>query len=292
MKRILIFLGLFFLLSLGWSKPNVEGLPKRITIGLNPGGSPANLQTQSVEFGRQLQVELGVPISIFIPKNYEGLIEAMKNKKVDYAFFSAMSFVSAEQRANAKVLLKKVYSEPFYYSALITREDTKIKDLGQLKGKKIVFVDKQSASGFLYPYVMLRKKGIDLKDFSQVLYSGNHSQSIQMLENREIDVAAVFSDDPKGQHGAWVKFAGQANTKYHILWMSEPIPNDPFAVRKDFYDEYPKFTHNLMMTLIDLFEKNKSSKIFEEILGHQDLMPATSRQYDPVREMVKSLSLQ
>jgi phosphonate transport system substrate-binding protein len=44
-----------------------------------------------------------------------------------------------------------------------------------------------------------------------------------------------------------------------------------------------------MFALIDLAEGGQNKEKYSEILGSRDLMPATSRQYDPVREMVKSL---
>lgn len=269
---------------------NTEAIPDHITIGLIPGGSPANLKSQSIEFAKQMQADLNVPVNIIISKDYQGLSESLKNKKVDFAFLTAMTYVSAEEKAPIKVLLKKVWSDPFYFSALIARKESGIKNINQIKNKKVVFVDSHSASGFLYPQVMLKKKGIKDSEFKTILFSGNHSKSIEMLEKNEADVAAVFSDDSAGKSGAWVKFAQNKKIKYQILWVSDPIPNDPFVVRQDFYDKYPNFTHTLMMSMIDLFQKNKQQKIFSEILGNQDLMPATSRQYDPVREMVKSLN--
>jgi phosphonate transport system substrate-binding protein len=286
------FLGFLFYLQVGNanSSPSPSESPESITIGLTPGGRPANLKFQSIEFAKQMQAELGVSVNIFISKDYESLIEAMKNQKIDFAFFSALTYVYAEERVHAKVLLKKVYIDPFYYSALISRKDSGIRRLAQLKGKRIVFVDSHSTSGYLYPQVMLIKKGIDQKTFGKILFSGNHSRSIEMLENNEADVAAVFSDNANGSAGAWTKFSNKPGMKYNIIWASEPIPSDPFAVRQDFYDKYPKFTHTLMMSLIDIFQKNKESKVFSEILGSQDLMPATFRQYDPVREMVKALN--
>lgn len=287
-----LFLGTALYAQCGFANSIPSEVPESITIGLTPGGRPADLKTQSIELAKQMQAELGVSVNILISKDYESLIEAMKNHKIDFALFSALTYVYAEERVHAKVLLKKVYFDPFYYSALIARKDSKVKNLSQLKGKRVVFVDSHSTSGFLYPQVMLLKKGIDQKIFGKVLFSGNHSRSIEMLENNEADVAAVFSDNAKGTNGAWTKFSNKPNIKYNVIWMSEPIPSDPFAVRQDFYDKYPKFTHTLMMSLIDIFQKNKESKAFSEILGNQDLMPATSRQYEPVREMVKALNPQ
>ena len=80
--------------------------------------------------------------------------------------------------------------------------------------------------------------------------------------------------------------------KYRTLWVSAPIPSDPFCVRQDFYDQYPKVTHTLMFALIDILEQAPNKNTYSEIFGTHDLMPATSKQYDPVREMVKALGIE
>lgn len=263
--------------------------PHEITIGLNPGGNPENLKKQGLELAKILQKELGLPVNIFVSKNYSGLVEAMKNKKIDFAFFSTLTFVQAEKEFPVKVLLKKVWDGPFYFSAFVTQKNSKIKKPEDLKGRKIAFVDSHSASGYLYPMAMLKKKNIDSKTFKEIKFSGNHSQSIALLENNEVDAAAVFSDDQDGHKGAWTKFSKDPSN-FKAIWVSEPIPNDPFCVRQDFYDEFPKLTHSLMFALIETMESHKDSKQFSEVLGTKDLMPATSRQYDPVREMMKSMN--
>lgn len=272
---------------------NVEAQPEKITIGMIPSGNPEKLRKQALELAQQLQVILNIPVNIYMSKNYVGLVDAMKTKKVDYAFFSSMTYVFAEKNANAKVLLKKVWEQPFYYSALIARGDSKIKNVEQLKGKKIAFVDDKSSSGYLYPKAMLQKKDLDKEDFfKEVIFSGNHQASIRMLEEAKVDAVAVFSDDSKGKIGAWSKFATDPKLKVHVLWMSEPIPNEAFCVRQDFYDEFPKTTHTLMFALIDMVTDDRIVKKYTEVLGTKDLMPATNRQYDSVRDMVQLMKIE
>ncbi len=135
----------------------------------------------------------------------------------------------------------------------------------------------------MYPQVAIKKLGLTDKDFKEVVFTGNHQASIQFLEAGKVDAAAVFADDEKAHTGAWTKFATDKKAKYRVLWTSAPIPNDPFCVRQDFYDLYPKTTHTLMFALIGIFEDTKDKSTYSEILGSHDLMPATSKQYDPVR---------
>jgi len=261
---------------------------KSITIGIVPGGNPKTIETESFLLAERLQNRLGLPVLMYISKNYSSMIEALKNKKVDLAILPAMTYVAAEKDVEVKVLLRKTWSNgAFYYSVIITRADSKIKTIKDLINKRMAFVDEKSTSGYLYPQVHLRKNLLDNKKFKSVVFSGNHAASIEMLEAGKVDAVAVFADDEKAKNGAWNRFAKSKKFKIKALWVSEPIPNDPFVVRQDFYDQNPKLTLEIMYNLIEI--QSESNKLLSEILGSSDLIPATSRQYDPVREMMKNL---
>ncbi|MES2963586.1 MAG: phosphate/phosphite/phosphonate ABC transporter substrate-binding protein [Bdellovibrionota bacterium] len=267
--------------------------PKHVTIGFIPGENPETLRENGVEFGKMLESKIGVPVKIFISKDYTSLIDAMKEKKIDFAFFTAMSFVFAEKQAGAKVLLKKIWDGPFYWSTILVRTDSKISKLSQLKGKKFAFVDKKSSSGFLYPQVQFKKEGIDPTTFfGEVVYSGNHDASIHLLEEKKVDAVAVFSNDAKAVDSAWHRFAPKTTkVKVKPLWISAPIPNDPFCVRQDFYEANPRLSHDLMFALKELDDDTKQGSHFKKLLGVSALIMATSQQYEPVRDLVKELDL-
>lgn len=265
--------------------------PKSITIGFISGGDKEMSKKGSLVVAKALQDEIGIPINVYIPKDYSTLIKALKDRKVDFAFMTAASYVAAEQDTKLQVLLKKVWAEPFYYSAILVKKKSEIKKPIDLRNKRIAFVDKKSTSGYLYPLVMLKKIGLTDKSFKKVIFSGSHSESVHLLEKDEVDAIFVFSDDKEAKMTAWTKFAKKVPVGDEIfkVWVSEPIPNDPFCVRTEYYDQYPKLAHSLMFSLIDIFEKIKSNKDVTEVIGANGFMPATNKQYDPVREMVKEL---
>ena len=275
-----ILVAFLILPSLGFSADT-------ISIGLLPGGNPKAIEKESYLMAEKLQQRIGKPVQVFISKNYTAMIEALKSKKVDLAVLSSMTYVSAEKETELKVLLKKTWNNsPFYYSAIITNQNSKIQKLKDLKNKSIAFVDEKSTSGYLYPQVYLRKNNFADQNFKNIVFTGNHAASIELLEEGKVDAVAVFSDDEKAKAGAWNRFAKNKKFKIKALWVSDPIPNDPIVVRQDFYDNNTKLTHEIMYSLIEIQSENQAG--LTEVLGTSDLMPATSRQYDPVREMVKT----
>lgn len=282
------FLIFSFLLTSGLSLFASDDLPAKITIGFIPSGNPATIKSESMDLAQEIEKRIKTRVEVYISKDYSDLVAAMKEKKTDFAFFSALTFVQAEKQTQVKVLLKKTWEQPYYYATLVSRGDSGIKKLHQLKNKRIAFVDQNSSSGYLYPMVWLKKNNFDIKSFKEVIYSGNHQESVRLLENKKVDAIATFTDDEMLKVGSWTRF-GSGNLKVNKIWISEEIPNDPFCVRQEFYDRYPKLTHDLMFQLIDINDQAVLNKKYKNILGSQGLIPATSRQYDPVREMVETL---
>ena len=295
MRLIISVLSFIFILALPWveAKGAAADDPQSATIGFIPSEDPEILKKNGVEIAKKLQEKLGVPVNIYVSKNYSGLIDAMKEKKIDFAFLTAATFVFAEKEAGAKVLLKKVWAGPYYWSTIVTRKASKIKNLRDLKGKRVGFVDEKSASGYLYPRAAFIKKGLNPdKDFSEVKFFGNHEATIKALFGGLADAVAVYADDSKGKLGAWTEYATAEQSKQiQSLWVSDPIPNDPFCVRQDFYEKHPRFVHDLMFTLIEMGDEPDSKHSLKKLLGMTTLSTATSKQYEPVRDLVKSLNL-
>ncbi|MGE3974275.1 MAG: phosphate/phosphite/phosphonate ABC transporter substrate-binding protein [Bdellovibrionales bacterium] len=286
LKTTFILLSVFFF---GLDQGRAETQPKKIRIGFIPGENPDKQRESALQLAKLIESRVGVPVEVRVPPKYPDLIEDMKKKEIDFAFYTAMTFVFAEKQAQAKVLLKKVWKEPFYYSVLIVDPKSKIKSIKDLKGKRIAFVDEKSTSGYLYPQVMFKKSKIDPKSyFKSIIYAGNHQAAIKALVKGEVDAATVFSDDRKGLSSAWTQYSGKPGTA-RILWVSEPIPNDPFCVRQDFYDKYPRLTHDVMFALIDLGMSGENKLL--QLLGVQEVKLATTKQYEPVREMVREMDL-
>ena len=97
--------------------------------------------------------------------------------------------------------------------------------------KDIVFAlaDPASTSGDLYPRVSLQALGIDPdKDFKRIVYADGHLADIMAVNSGKVD-AGAFSESFLPRLFA----KGKMNpSDIHILWTSEPIPNEPVAVRK------------------------------------------------------------
>jgi phosphonate transport system substrate-binding protein len=290
-KYIVGILILILTLACSPTEINQKGLSQtqqQVRIGLQPTDGENNLEDLRVDLSKRM----GMDVSFVISKNYDELVEMFKSKKLDFAFFTALNFLKAEREAGAKALLKKVYGkDEFYYSALVVLADSGIQKISNIKGKKIGFVDPKSTSGYFYPRVMLRSEGFDAgvkasaENVLEHEFFGTHDKALKGLLDGKVDVVGVWASDPKTGEGAWsedkIKALNSKNKKFKVLLYSEPIPNDAFAVRGDFFKQNPMFVYQIMESLIGASEDR--SGVLKKALNVDRLVTATSRHYDSVR---------
>lgn len=204
-----------------------------LTIGLIPAEDSQAMIESSRQVLDSLQKQLGMEVKPFVATDYNGVIEALRSKKLDVAYLGPFSYVLATSVADVEafaVAVTKKTGQSAYKSVIIARKDSGLAKTADLKGRTFAFVDPTSASGHLFPKAGLLQAGYDPESFfGRVIFSGSHDASILAVANKKVDAAAVAdrilaSAIAKGQ----VK-----QDDLEIVWSSNPIPESPMVWRKD-----------------------------------------------------------
>ncbi len=233
----------------------------------------------------KVQNAIASSVDFQIAKDYEQIIDWLLQDKLDMAYLGPMSYLEAIDRG-AKVeplvaAIDKHTGQPWYRACIIVKQDSLIKTLKDLKGKRIAFVDKLSTSGYLMPLATFKKVGIDYdRDFTQVLYAGSHSNSMAALEDGIVDATATnISSYLKRQKSG--KLISQNS---RILWESAPIPNSPIVVSK-------KLSPELIQRLKQAFISSPEG--LEDIIGTESAgyTLVTPSDYAPIEKLRKYLNL-
>jgi phosphonate transport system substrate-binding protein len=254
-----------------------------LTIGLIPSEDAQAMLENSKKVIDSLQAQLGTPVKPFIATDYNGIIEALRSKKLDVAYLGPFSYVLATSVANVEafaVAETKKTGKSAYRSLIIARKDSGLATLAQLKGRTMAFVDPSSASGHLFPKAGLQQQGIEpVNYFSRVIFSGSHDASILAVANKKVDAAAVADR---------ILAAAIANDivkqgDFNVIWTSPDIPESPMVWRKDLDPELKKRIAAAMANI-----KNVE-------WGDQGVLngfrPTTDSAYDVVRDAAKVLNL-
>jgi phosphonate transport system substrate-binding protein len=100
---------------------------------------------------------------VLMARDNDRMVEYLQQGKVDWVTETVFSAVVYQQRAGAEILVKKwKKGVPDYHVVFFCRKDSKIKNLGDLKGKKIALEDPGSTTAFFYPAVAFIRENIPM----------------------------------------------------------------------------------------------------------------------------------
>src|SRR5262249_42302816 len=138
------------------------------------------------------------------------------------------AYVDAARGGKIRIIAQSIIEgSATYRGIIVTRKDSGIKSISDLKGMKFAFVDPKSASGYIYPRAMLIEKGIDPKTFfGGTIFAGSHDKVIAAVLDGRADGGAIYD----GALGV-AKRSGINIDNLATLASSEPIPHDAIAVR-------------------------------------------------------------
>lgn len=257
--------------------------PRALTIGLIPAEDSQAMIESSRQVLDALQQQLGMPVKPFVATDYNGVIEALRAKKLDVAYLGPFSYVLASSVAEVEafsVAVTKKTGQSAYRSVILARKDSGLRSVAELKGRNFAFVDPSSASGHLFPKAGLQQTGLDPETyFGRVVFSGSHDASILAVANKKVDAAAVAD---RIFNSAVAKGTVKQDD-FVVLWSSRPIPESPMVWRKDLD---PALKEKLAKALANL----KDVKWGDQgvLNGFQ---PTSDAAYDVVRDTAKVLKL-
>ena len=238
----------------------------------------------------QLKAATGKNVEFFLPTSYASVVEAMLGGFVDIGMHGPYSYVIAQEKdPTLKVFAtyakhKGHFQEegPGYKAVLVSRSDSGIEKIEDLKGKVVGLTDPASTSGNLLPRVSFTEViGEDLEDhFSRVVYTGGHDLSAIAVLEEQVDVAFVATHRLDN-----VIDRGLATMEdYNVIWSSPVIPQDPFVVSGKLCDDLVEQITNAFLTLGD----SEEGKEYLKNVNASKFVAMTDADYDIIRALKKA----
>lgn len=170
--------------------------PDEIIVGINPFTSPADIKEMYVPVLERIFHSIGMKVKVMIVKDYESLGRNIKDGLLDGGWFSPMAYTTACEIADiTPVATPKVNGKDYYNGYIITRTDSGINDIADLGGKRFGYVDKGSASGYLYARYSIQQAGFDPEKFlGEVTFAGSHDQVINGVLNGDYVAGATYNE--------------------------------------------------------------------------------------------------
>jgi phosphonate transport system substrate-binding protein len=258
---------------------------KVLRVGFVPAEDAQQVMQNAQPIVDILQKQLGMEIQPFVAADYTGVVEALRVNKLDVAFLTPASYVLAKNEANVKVVLKSERKGiASYYAAIITRADSGVQRLEDLRGKTFAFGDALSTTGNIFPRKMFKERGIDpVRDFKQILYSGGHDATVLAVLNGKVDAGATYANSPDSDDNAWMRYLKNPEdvNKIRPIAFSEPIPADNLVINDNLDEGIAKKVEEIFL---QLSRDPKGKQMMRDLYQIDGFVAATDRDYDSVRQ--------
>ena len=271
-------------LALGVTPP--AAAQSSLHLVLTPSQKPTDLLATGEEFGQVLGKLVGVPVRVTVASDYAAVIEALRNRSADLAFVHPGGYVLASREAKARIVAKNLWHGKSSFTARIyVRRDSGIKTVEDLRGRTIAFVDPASSSGYIYPMVLLVKRGLvtnrDPKSFfKEVVFSGAHDASMRAILNGHVDAIASF-DMAREQY---LKDPAERERLVFVA-ETEPIPEAGIAAR----DGLDAATFAKVRGALLQIRGPAHAALLKRLYEIDGFEVAEDREYNPVRAAIELL---
>lgn len=234
-----------------------------------------SVETQSAamsryeRFGDYVQEKLGVDLDLYLASEYSGVIQAIAAGQIEVMDMGPSGYAAAYIETNGGVEPLVVPQETDgaigYYSVMFVRADSDIHSFEDTEGRSFAWADPNSSSGYLFPLVSMRDRGIDPDEhFSDVVFSGGHEQSIIGVLDGAYDVAVTWTNDPEDHTRGGIHMMLEREVlkeeDIRIIWQSDLIPNPVIAIRSDVPQQMKDDLRDLFLNM-----KEDNPEVFAEV---------------------------
>jgi phosphonate transport system substrate-binding protein len=262
---------------------------KEFNIGILGGENAQDRLNSNECFRAKVEEALGVPVKLFTPADYDGVIQGLLGGTIDYAGLGASAYakiyLTDPEAVEVTLTTQNVDGSTGYYSIGFARKDSGIASMDDAKGKVFAFADPNSTSGYLVPGAELTAMYGKLEDyFSEVKMSGGHEQTIVGVVNGDFAAGVSWADglgnwEDGYTNGAFRKAADAGLVDMNDIveiWRSKLIPNGPYVQRK----ALPQDVKDKVNTIVaDMWETDPECAYALAAGEAKDFVPVTHEDY-------------
>ena len=251
-----------------------------------PDEAPTELQRKFKPLGEYLEKEIGMKVEFIPVSDYPASVEALVAKKVDLVWFGGFTFVQAYIRSNKNVtpLVQREEDQKFT-SVFISRVDSGINQLSDLKGKTLSFGSPSSTSGHLMPRSYLLAEKIDPDtDLKQISFSGAHDATIAAVVGGKVQAGALNAS-------VWNKFVQDKKVDtsvVRVFYTTPPYYDYNWTVRSDLDAKLQEKIRNAFLKL-DI--KKPEDKVILDLQRATKFIPTKAENYKAIESAAKSANL-
>jgi serine/threonine-protein kinase len=276
--------------SVAYVETVVVDTQKPIRFGLSPARGVDVARAQGERIASWLKKRFDREVRPVLFGDYRALVDAISEGEVDFAWMPPVSFVRAVDRGAGVVAIAQRYGRPTYESAIVVRADSAVVDVAELAGRSIAYVDRESASGYLFAADLLGSRSCGPPTGEQH-FVGSHKAVTDAVRRKWVEAGATYLvRDPEGRvvHAGWLDAAEASSVPLRIVATTPPIPCDAIAHRPGIASG---LVERLAKALVDVEGDRDGQTVLEDVFQTRAMVRADLRIYDAVREAMQRVSV-
>lgn len=272
-RRLLAIAGICLAPTLASAQPSSSPL----VLAVHPYLPAAEVQRRFAPLADYLSKALGREVVVRVGRTYEEHIDAIGRDQVDIAFLGPVSYIKVLNGYGRKPLLARfeVNGEPNLYGVIFVRQDSQVKSLPDLKGRRLAFGDPESTMSHIVPRSMLSNAGVPVGTLAEHKFLGSHNNVALAVLAGDFDAGGVKQE-------VFDKFAPKG---LRALATTPPTPDHLFVTRADFP---PSDVARAREALLNLKSQPGGAAVLERLhTGLTALIPVTESDYERLRASIR-----
>lgn len=254
-------------------------MAEELILSVHPFLSATEVKARFSPMANYLSKQLGIKVTLRVGANYDEHIQAIGKDQVDLAYMGPASYVTLVNQYGIKPSLARIEMDgkPTFHGYIVTRSDSAINSLEDLKGQSFAFGDPKSTMSYVVPHFMLTQAGVITHDSSEHAFLGSH-----------INVAlAVLSGDYAAGAIKPAVFRKFESKGLRIIAVSPEISEHVFVSRTGLSEETVNELRKAMFTASGSEQGVAALKAIKN--SATGLIPVQDGDYDNLRTIIDSL---
>lgn len=257
-------------------------------IGLIPEENIFTQMDRHRPLADYLSDKLGIKVKLTILSRYGDIIDRFVSRKMDGAFFGIFTGVLAMEKLSVEPMVRPVNLDgsTTVRSYIIARKDSGIRSVRDMKGKRIVFVDRATVTGYLAAVAYFRQHGIHDIDtyFGENYFTGSNDSAIYSVLDNRADIGVVKS---KVYKRVTEKDPVIMN-ELVILAESGPFPDTTLCLRKDLSADLKE---NIKKILLQMDQDSGGRDVLRK-MGISKFVGADKKDFQPFFALADKAGIQ
>jgi phosphonate transport system substrate-binding protein len=250
-------------------------------LGILPRLSAVDLTRMFTPLAEYLSRETGEKVTLVVPKDFTAFKEIVAKGGVEMGFANPVIYVQLRKDValDPVALAAEMKAGTRFRGVIIARRDSGIEKIQDLKGRKLIFVEQDSAGGHIFQMLLLSKAGIDVnKDFTKLPFAKKHDNVTMAVFNKAADAGGIREDDLD-------KMKDKVDvSQLRIVGYSDYFPNWPLFVAQHVNRD---LAGRVKAALLKLKPGAPETTRVLEAAQLAGFAPVSDKDYDQLREAAK-----